>query len=429
MFTLSSFAKGCRFSGLGCSGETKNGARIIVPPFLFSRALDYVHMKTTSRLFALFAFTTSLFALAFAGAAGRPAASHSYLAFVGTYTNKTDSKGIYAYEFDAETGKLSLKGVAAETPDPSWVVIHPNGKFAYAANETDKKSMVTAFAIDAKSAKLTQLNQLPALGDSPCYLSFDKTGKYLFVANYSSGSIAVFPILADGRLGEHTAAVQHHGTGPNKERQEGPHAHWIEASPDNKFMQVADLGLDEILSYRFDAAKGTLTPNDPPFAKVAPGAGPRHGAFSTDGKFFYVVSELNSTVTAFAYDPGKGILKDFQVVSTLPKDFQGRNDDAEIAMHPDGKWLFASNRGHDTIAVFAVDPSSGMLRPAGEFPTGGKEPRHFAIDPTGRFLLAENQNSNSIVVLRIDPATGALAQVSKTDGVPSPVCLAFLPTM
>lgn len=386
-------------------------------------------MKTTRRLFAFLAFTTSLAVLALAGAAGRPAASHSYLAFVGTYTNKTDSKGIYAYEFDAETGKLSLKGVAAETPDPSFVVIHPNGKYAYAANEVGKKSMVTAFAIDAKSAKLTQLNQLPALGEDPCHLSFDKTGKYLFVANYSSGSIAVFPILADGRLGEHTSAVQHHGSGPNKNRQEGPHAHWIEASPDNKFVLVADLGLDEIVSYRFDASKGTLTPNDPPFANLAPGAGPRHGVFSKDGKFFYVVSELNATVTAFAYEPGNGALKDFQVVSTLPKGFQGRNDDAEIAIHPDGKWLFASNRGHDTIAVFAVDPSSGMLRPAAEFSTGGKEPRHFAIDPTGRFLLAENQLSNSIVVFRIDPATGALTQVSKTDGVPSPICLAFLPNL
>ncbi len=356
--------------------------------------------------------------------------SHTYLAFVGTYTSKTDSKGVYAYEFDAETGKLTLKGVAAETPDPSFVLVHPSGKYAYAANEGEKKSMVTAFAIDAKAAKLTQLNQLPALGESPCYLSLDKTGKYLFVANYSSGSIAVFPILADGRLGEHTAAVQHHGSGPNRKRQEGPHAHWIEASPDNRFVLVADLGLDEIVSYRFDAAKGTLMPNDPPFTKLAPGAGPRHGVFSMDGKFFYVVSEMNATVTAFAYDAGKGTLKDFQVVSTLPKGFQGRNDDAEIAIHPDGKWLFASNRGHDTIAVFAVDPASGMLRPAGEFPTGGKEPRHFAIDPTGRFLLVENQLSNSIVVFRIDPAmVPGATQVSKTEGVPSPVCLAFLPNM
>lgn len=389
-------------------------------------------MKITRRLFAFLALTASLVSLALAGAAGRPAASHSYLAFVGTYTNKTDSKGIYAYEFDAETGKLTAKGLAVETPDPSFVAVHPNGKFVYAVNESGKESAVSAFALDAQSGKLTLLNQLPALGEDPCYLSFDKTGKYLFVANYSSGSIAVFPILADGRLGEHTAAFRRQGSGTNKKRQEGPHAHWIEASPDNKFVLVADLGLDAILSYRFDAAAGTLTPNDPSiFAMFAPGAGVRHGAFSNDGKFFYVVSELNSTVTALAYshENGNYNLKKLQVVSTLPEGFRGRNDAAEIALHPSGRWLYTSNRGHDTIAVFGVDPYNGMLHHAGEFSTGGKEPRHFAIDPTGRFLLAENQLSNSIVVFGIDPATGALTQVSRTDGVPSPVCLAFLLTL
>ncbi len=213
--------------------------------------------------------------------------------------------------------------------------------------------------------------------------------------------------------------------GPNKERQDAPHAHWIEVSADNRFVFVSDLGLDEILSYRFDAAKGTLAPNNPPFAKLAPAAGSRHAAFSPDGKFLFVVSELNSTVTAFAYDSANGTLKDLQVVSTLPSDFHGRNDTAEITVHPNGKWLFASNRGRDTIAVFTIDPASGALQPVGEFPTGGKEPRHFVIDPTGHFLLAENQNSNSIVVFRINPTTGALAPTGETASVPSPVCLAF----
>jgi 6-phosphogluconolactonase len=382
-------------------------------------------MKITPRFFAFFLLTASLTALAFTAATPKPAADSHCLAFVGTYTNKTGSKGIYAFDFDSASGKLTAKSVAAETPDPSWVVIHPNGKFAYAANEAGKKSAITSFSVDAKSASLTQLNQLPALGEDPCHLSFDKTGKYLFVANYSSGNAVVFPLLPDGKLGEHTALVQHHGSGPNKERQGAPHAHWIEASPDNRFVFVSDLGLDEILSYRFDAGKGTLTPNDPPFAKLAPAAGPRHAAFTPDGKFLYVVSELNSTVTAFAYDSAKGSLKDLQVLSTLPNEFHGRNDTAEIAVHPDGKWLFASNRGYDTIAVFAVDPTKGTLRAAGEFPTGGKEPRHFAIDPTGRFLLAENQHSNSIAVFRIDPATGALTQLSTAEAVPSPVSLTF----
>jgi 6-phosphogluconolactonase len=385
-------------------------------------------MKITFRLFAFLVLSAFLMALAFTNAAPPPAPSTQRLAFVGTYTGKTGSKGIYAYEFDSSAGKLMLKGVAAETPSPSWVVIHPSGKFAYAANENGPQSTITAFSVDAKSSKLTQLNQLSALGADPCHLSFDKTGKFLFAANYSSGNVVVFPILPDGKLGEHTANVKNAGTlGPNKERQEAPHAHWVQVSPDNRFVFVSDLGLDAILSYRFDASKGTLTPNDPPSAKLTPGAGPRHVAFSPNGKFVYVVSELKNTVTAFSYDADKGTLHELQILSTLPSDFVGRNDDAEVMIHPDGKWLFASNRGRDTIAVFAIRPADGTLTHTGEFPTGGKEPRHFAIDPTGAYLLAENQNSNSIAVFRIDLQTGALTQASLTENVPSPVCLAFWP--
>jgi 6-phosphogluconolactonase len=351
-----------------------------------------------------------------------------FLVFVGTYTHDTSSKGIYAFEFDPSSGKLTARGLAAETPDPSWLVIHPNGKWAYAANESGKQSAISAFSVDAKIAKLTLLNQIPALGEDPCYLSFDKTGKFLFAANYTSGNVVVFPILPDGKLGEHASVVQDAGVlGPNKERQEAPHAHCIEPSMDGRLVYVADLGLDELASYRFDSTDGKLTPNDPPFTKLAPGAGPRHTIFSSNGKFLYVLCEINSTVTVLSYDAAKGSLHELQVVPMLPGDFHGRNDAAEIALHPNGKWLFASNRGHDSIAVFAVDPAAGALRPAGEFPTGGKEPRNFAIDPTGRFLLAENQNSNSIVVFRINPETGALSQVSIAEGVPSPVCLSFYP--
>ena len=400
-------------------------------------------MKITRRLFAFLAFTTSLAVLALAGAAGRPATSHSYLALVGTYTNKTDSKGIYLYEFDAETGKLTAKGLTAETRDPSWLAVHPSGKFVYAANESGKRSAVSAFALDAQSGRLTLLNQLPALGEDPCYLSFGRTGKYLFVANYSSGNFVVFPILPDGKLGEHTALVKDSGPlGPNKQRQEAPHAHWIGVSARNRFAYVADLGLDRVLIYKFDAAKGTLAreeapppdtkagaakPDDAFSATLIPGTGPRHVAFSPDGNIMYVLGELQSTVTVFA-NGARETYREIQRISALPERFAGRNDAAEIALHPGGRWLYTSNRGHDTIAVFAVDPDKGTLRKTGDFPTGGKEPRHFAIDPTGRFLLAENQHSNSIVVFSIDPATGALTQVSKTDGVPSPVCLVFLPT-
>jgi 6-phosphogluconolactonase len=359
---------------------------------------------------------------------GKAAAKGQYLAYVGTYTTKTSSKGIYAFRFDTATGQLSLIGVAAETPDPSWVVVHPNGKYLYAANETEKSSTISAFAIEPKTGKLTLLNQLPALGEDPCYLSFDKTGKYLLVANYSSGTIAVFPILADGLLGEHTALMKDQGaTGPNKERQEAPHAHWIEASPDNRFVLVADLGLDEVLVYKFDAASGALTPNEPAFARLKAGSGPRHAVFYPNGKFVFAVSELSSTATSFAYDLKKGTLKEIGAASTLPPGFSGRNDVAEAAVHPNGKCLYVSNRGNDSIAIFSIDPVNRTLTPTGGIPTGGKEPRHFAIDPTGKYLLAENQFSNNIVVFKIDRATGGLMPTGQMVDVPSPVDLIFVP--
>ena len=362
------------------------------------------------------------------GSADTPAANHKYLVFVGTYTTKTESKGIYAYEYDADTGKLTPKGVAAETADPSWVAVHPSGKSLYAANEAGKSSAVSAFAIDAKSGKLTLLNQMPSLGEDPCYLSFDKTSKYVLVANYSSGTVAVFPILTDGRLGEHTALAKDPGaTGPNKERQEGPHAHWIETSPDNRFAMVADLGLDEVLVYKFDAASGALMPNEPAFARLKAGSGPRHILFHPNGKFVFVVSELSSTATSFDYNGKKGTLKEIETVSTLPPGFSGRNDVAEVALHPNGKFLYVSNRGEDTIAVFSIDPTKGTLTFVARMPTGGKEPRHFAIDPSGKYLLAENQFSNNIVVFKIDAATGGLTPTGQVVEVPSPVNIAFLP--
>jgi 6-phosphogluconolactonase len=385
-------------------------------------------MKNVNRVLSNLLITVSVPLILVAQNSAPQRSRTHYVALIGTYTDKTTSKGIYAADFDAASGQLTIKNVAAETPNPSWVVIHPNGKWAYAANEAGKQSTITAFSIDAQSAKLTQLNQLPALGEDPCYLSLDRTGKFLFVANYSSGTVAVFPILPDGKLGEHTASVKDAGTlGPNKERQEGPHAHWIEVSRNNRFVFVSDLGLDAILSYRFNAAKGTLTPNNPPLAKLTPGAGPRHVAFAPNGKYVYVVSELNSTITAFSYDASQGTLHQFQIISTVPELYTGRNDTAEIAVDPGSKWLFASNRGHDTIAVFAIS-ADGTLRKTGDFSTGGQEPRHFAIDPTGHYLLAENQHSDSINVFRIDPQTGALTQVFQTSNIPSPVCLSFVPS-
>lgn len=355
-------------------------------------------------------------------------AKGQYLAFVGTYTTKTSSKGIYAFRYDAGTGKLEALGVAAETADPSFLVVHPSGKYLYAVNESGKSSMVSAFAVDAKSSKLALLNQVPALGEDPCYIALDKSGKYALVANYTSGNVAVFPILPDGRLGEHTALVQNSGaTGPNKERQDGPHAHWIETTPDNRFALVADLGLDEVLVYKFDAAKGTLSPNQPAFAKLKPGAGPRHIAMHPNGKFVFVASELNSTVTAFSFDGKKGALKEIAAASTLPPGFSGRNDVAEIAVHPNGKFLYVSNRGNESIGIFSIDPRKGTVAPIGGVPTGGKEPRHFTFAPSGNFLLAENQLGDTIVIFHVDPASGQLTPTGESVSVPSPVDLVFVP--
>ena len=397
-------------------------------------------MKITRRILAVFILVAPVVLFSLAGSAARPAPPQAILVLVGTYTHKTASKGIYAFSYDPETGKLTPKGVAAETPDPSFVAIHPNGKYAYAVNETGKQSTVSAFALDAQTAKLTLLNQLPALGDDPCYISFDKTGKFVLIANYTSGNVAVFPLLPDGKLGEHTAVRTDAGTlGPNKERQEGPHAHWIELSARNRYVYVADLGLDRVLIYKFDATEGTLTPGDTPSsaaaagstkpndafsATLSPGTGPRHVAFSSNGNFMYVLGEVKSTVTVFAHDANESY-RSIQTISTLPAGFSGRNDTAEIAMHPNGKWLYASNRGNDSIAMFSVEPGKGTLSLVADVPTGGQEPRHFAIDPAGKYLLAENQNSDTIVTFRIDAASGKLTPTGDVARVPAPVCLVF----
>ncbi|MGA7568748.1 MAG: lactonase family protein [Terriglobales bacterium] len=359
----------------------------------------------------------------------------NYLLFVGTYTEK-DSKGIYAYRFDAGSGDLTALGVAAETTNPSFLAIDPSRRFLYAVNEMQlykgaSGGAVSAFAIERQdvaglTGKLAFLNEVPSRGTDPCYISFDKTGKYALVANYTSGSVAVFPVEADGRLGEASAFVQHSGSSVNKDRQAGPHAHWIETTADNRFAIAADLGLDELLVYRFDAKNGTLAANDPPYAKLDPGSGPRHIAFHPNGKFVYVVNELGSSITAFSYDAGRGALKKLSTVSTLPKGFVGSNDAAEIHVHPNGRFLFASNRGNDSIAVFAIDRHTGALTPVGHFPVLGKTPRDFDIDPTGRLLFVANQDTNNISVFRIDLRSGRLTATGQELHVPSPVCLKFV---
>jgi len=385
------------------------------------------------RVLAVFAcLLCSSFVLAATPAKTPPADKGSYIFFVGTYTQEgTHSKGIYAFRFDPASGEATSLGLAAETTNPSFVAVHPSGRFLYAVNEVPNyqgpnSGGVSAFSIDRETGKLTFLNEVPSKGADPCYITVDRSGKFVLVANYTGGSVAVFPISADGKLGEASGFVQHTGHGTNPERQEGPHAHSIDLSPDDHFALVDDLGLDELLVYKFDSAKGTLTPNDPPFAQLAPGTGPRHFVLSQSGKFAYIVGEMGHSVTVFSNDPKTGKLHSLQTISTLPHNFTARNDDAEIELHPSGKFLYASNRGHDSIAVFAIDPATGMLTFVEYAPTLGKEPRSFEIDPTGMFLFAENQKSDDIVIFRIDQKTGKLAPTGKVLDVPSPVCVKFV---
>lgn len=357
--------------------------------------------------------------------------SGKYLMYVGTYTNKTESKGIYAYTFDAATGKTESLGLAAETTNPSFLASSPDGKFLYVANEVDdykgeRTGGVSAFSIDHKTGKLVLLNEVPSRGADPCYVTVDAKGKVVFVANYTGGNLAGFPVQANGGLGEASIFVQHEGKGANPERQEGPHAHSIDLSRDNRFAVAADLGLDELTVYRFDPAKGTLTANDPPYTKLEAGSGPRHFAFHPNGKFAYAVTEMKSAVTAFSYDSAKGVLRELNTVSALPKDFKGPNDDAEIQVHPNGKFLYASNRGHDSITVLAIESAKGTVTPVDWTPTGGKTPRNFSLDPTGKLLFAANQASDNIVVFRVDQKTGKLTATGEVLKVPSPVCIRFV---
>ena len=388
-------------------------------------------MKTFRAFPRLF---TSLLLLSAAAALCAAQVSHGkYLFYVGTYTeNGSSSKGIYAYQFDPATGESTSLGLAAETTNPSFVALDPTGHYLYAVNELQNyegpnSGGVSAFSVDRATGKLTFLNEVRSRGADPCYIIVDKAGKHVLVANYTGGSVAVFPIQADGKLGEATAFVQHSGHGTDPKRQEGPHAHSIDLSPDNRFAFVDDLGLNEVLVYKYDAAKGTLTPNNPPYVKLDPGIGPRHFALHPSGKFAYDVAEMGSVVTALSVNLKTGTLKQLQVISTLPKDYKGENDCAEIHVGHSGKFLYASNRGHDSIAIFAIDPVKGTLTKVDDVSTGGKTPRSFEIDPPGKYLLAENEDSNDIVVFRIDEKTGKLTPTGQKLEVGQPVCVKFVP--
>jgi 6-phosphogluconolactonase len=373
-------------------------------------------------LFLLSAIVVATLPVVAAPQEDRKASSESVLMYVGPYTRQ-DSKGIYAYRYEASSGDLTPIGLAGESVNPSWLLTHPNGRFLYAANESERT--VSAFSIDAATGELTLLNQVSAGGSSPCHLALEKTGKFLMVANYGTGSVASLPVNEDGSLGEVAALIQHSGKSIGR-RQRGPRAHAVVLSPDHRFLFVPDLGLDQVVSYALDATNGGLTPTAQRFVKVVEGSGPRHMAFHPNGRFAYVNSEMGSLVTAFAYDAESGALTQLQVNSTIPAAFTEENNTAEIGVHPNGRFLYVSNRGHDSIAVFGVNSDTGMLTFVEHTPTQGKIPRNFAIDPTGRFLFVANQETDNIVQYRIDQNTGRLTPTGKVIEVDAPVSLEFL---
>ncbi len=350
--------------------------------------------------------------------------------YIGTYTGGK-SEGIYTAMFDSTSGTLSQVELAAKATNPSFLAIHPSRKFLYAVAEVSdfgpkRQGAVNAYAIDADSGRLELLNQQGSGGSGPCHVSLDSKGRAVLVANYGSGSIAALPVEQGGKLREAASVVQHRGGSVNPQRQAGPHAHQIVVPSGDKFALVCDLGLDKVMSYRFDPAKGLLEANEPPSASVPAGAGPRHLALHPNGKLLFVANEMASTVSAFSYDKRRGTMKILETDSTLPSDHPVKNSScAEIEVHPSGKFLYVSNRGQDSIAVFSIQAGTGKLSVLQHQSTLGKTPRHFAIAPDGKWLLAENQDSDNIVIFALDPGTGRLTPTGHEREVGKPVCLVF----
>jgi 6-phosphogluconolactonase len=380
------------------------------------------------------AVTATLAAGAWLGVAaqGGAPASGSVLLFIGTYTG-AKSKGIYSSRLDLKSGALSAPVLAAESVSPSFLAIHPTRDFLYAVNEVGTfegkpSGSVSAFTINRAAGTLAALNRQPSVGGGPAHLTVDHGGKNVLVANYGGGSVAVLPIGADGALKPSTAFIQHTGSSVNPDRQKEPHAHSVNVDSSDRFAYVADLGLDKVMIYRLDAARGTLTANDPPFAAAQPGAGPRHLAIDPQGRFAYVINELQNTVTAYSRDAERGGLTALQTVSTLPADMKALPSfsTAEVLVHPSGKFLYGSNRGHDSICVFTIDQKSGRLTFVEATPTQGSTPRGFGIDPSGAYLVAGNQRSDSVVVFRIDQKSGRLTPTGSKIDVGAPVSVKFV---
>jgi len=349
------------------------------------------------------------------------------LVFVGTYTTHLPhvagkAQGVLIYRLDAATGALSPVSELAGQDNPAYLALSPQGDYLYIANEIEE-GVVTACAVDSDSGQLTVLNQQPTQGRHPCHVIVHDSCKYVFVANYSSGNFTVYPIGTDGQLRAATAHIQHEGSSVNSARQEAAHAHCIALDAAYERVFVADLGIDRVMIYQFDAANGTVSPASQPSIAMQAGAGPRHLAFHPSRQWLFVINELDSTIAVLAYDRTSGTLTHKQTVSTLPPDFEGENTCAAIHVHPSGNFVYGSNRGHDSIAAFAFDAEAGQLTATGHTSTQGNTPRDFDIDPTGAFLLAANQDSDTIFSYGIDPHTGALSATGQRLDVPTPVCV------
>lgn len=349
----------------------------------------------------------------------------SHLVFLGTYT-RTGSRGIYAVRLDSDTGALSTPALVAETANPAWITFSPDRKFLYAIHESAAQAV--GYEVDSNGPALKPLARDAALiarkASPPSHLAVDATGRVLLAANYRDGYVAAMAIRADGTLGE-PSLTPHSGRGTHPTRQERPHPHSVTLSPDNRFVVVCDLGVDKIFSYALDAKAATVRPAEPPFVTTDAGAGPRHFKFGPGGRHAYAINELANTVTAYAYDAARGALSPIQTVPTLPKDFTGQNTTAEIRVHPNGRFAYGSNRGHDSIAVFAIDQTSGRLSMVEVIPSGGKTPRNFAFSPDGKWLLCAHQDSDNLASFRVDPTSGRLTRMAHTATVPMCVCVLF----
>jgi 6-phosphogluconolactonase len=355
----------------------------------------------------------------------RPVWGADTLVYFGSH-GKGPNAGFSLAHFDTDTGKLSIPVFLQEAVAPAYFVLSSDQKNLYACNSAPGSS-ISAYAVEAASGKLTFLNQKPSGGGDPSYVSLDATGRYVMVANYEGGSIAVYTVLRDGSLGERTSFVQHTGSSVNPERQTRARPHSIRVDPSNQFVLVPDLGVDKVFVYRLDQKTGALQPNAPPFASVAPGSGPRHVTFSPDGRWAYLIHDMGSTIIRFGWDAHCGILTQYETVSALPSDFKGISTCAEILVHPNGKFVYATNRGHNSVAVFTVDVGTGRLSLIQHISTQGKTPRNCEFDPTGHWLLVSNQDSDNAVVFRIAPDTGRLTQAGDPVKVPAPFCERFLP--